>query len=180
MKVTKDSDFITTVTKELEDKKKATAGIYTDITILETEIRDLRAKIDAYTDVNDVKTYSTLRDGLEIRQHKLEALKRQLNSEATAQDPGHIAIVVNGFISEKRKIDDEYAAEMIEIVRKLEDKLKEAEDRRKSVKAIYDSWVSAFKVDPTKYQGFPGYDETGIIGNVERLIRSLRATGKLE
>ena len=180
MKVNKDSDFIATVTKEIEDKKKSTAGILTEITTLETEIRDLRAKIDAYTDVNDVKTYSNLKDSLEIRQHKLEVLKRQLNSETTAQDPGHIAIVVNGFISEKRKIDDEYAAEMIEIVRKLEDKLTEAEDKRESVRAIYNSWVTTFKVDPTKYQGFPGHDETGVSGNVQKLVNSLRITGKME
>ena len=175
----KESDFITTVTKEIEDKKKATAEILTEITVLETEIRDLRAKIDTYTDVNDVKTYSNLKDSLEIRQHKLEVLKRQLNSETTAQDPGHIAIVVNGFISEKRKIDDEYADEMLEIIRQLDAKLREAEEQRNSLKALYDSWVTSFKVDTQKYQGYPLQDETGVSFNAQRLVNTLRGTGKL-
>lgn len=180
MKTTKETDFLTTVTKEIEDKRTSTAGLKDEITKLEQEIADLNEQINSFTDVNNVKAYSDLKDNMEVRQNKLEVLRRKYNTEAGELDDGHAAIILNGFLSEKRKIDDKYCYEMLEIIHKLEDKLEEADGKREGLKALYDTWVTTFKVNPTKYQSYPAHDETGVSAKVHTLINSLRFTGKIE
>ena len=175
----KKGDFVTTTEKMIEERRTATARIREEITELEAEIADLRAKIEAYTDINNVKAYGDLKNNLEIRQHKLNALKRDLAAKLSGEDGSKTLIILNGFIAEKRRIDDEYADEMLEIIRKLDDKLREAEEQRSGLKALYDSWVTLFKVDTQKYQGYPLQDETGVSYNAQKLVNTLRGTGKL-
>lgn len=175
----KESSFITTIKKDIETKQKATAGIREEIANLEAEIKDLVARIDAYTDVNDVKTYSNLKDNLEIRQHKLEVLRRDLSSETNAQDPGQAAVILNGFISEKRKLDDAYGDEMLEEVRKLNEILTDATEKREELKRLFDTWVTVFRINTTDINSYPMMDETGISGSVQKLINSLNVLGKI-
>ena len=127
-----------------------------------------------------MKAYSELKDNMEVRQNKLEVLRRKYNAETGELDDGHVAIILNGFLSEKRKIDDKYSSEMLEIIHTLEDKLIEADTRREGLKAIYDTWVTTFKVNPTKFQSYPAHDETGVSAKVHTLVNSLRITGKIE
>lgn len=175
----KKDDFVTTTEKMIEERRNATARIREEITGLEVEISDLQTKIEAYTDINNVKAYGDLKNNLEIRQHKLNALKRDLAAKLSGDDGSKTLIILNGFISEKRRIDDEYADEMLEIIRQLDAKLREAEEQRNSLKALYDSWITLFKVDTNKYQGYPLQDETGVSFNAQKLVNTLRGTGKL-
>lgn len=180
MKTTKDSDFIATIRKEIEDKRTSTAGLKTEISALEQEIADLNAQINSYTDVSNVKAYSDLKDNMEVRQNKLEVLRRKFKEETALQDPGKTDVVINGFITEKRKIDDKYAAEMIEIIKGLETILKEANAKRAEIKNIYDAWTMEFRPDRNRVPSFVEFDETTVSTNVQKLVNSLRIMGKLK
>ena len=175
----KKDDFTTTIVKMLADKQDATQRAREEMAKLETEITDLQAKIDAYTDVTDVKTYSDLKDNLEVRQHKLEVLKRELSAKATDRNDAQDTAILNGFISEVQKLDDENAAEMLEIIRTLETKLYEATTKRDHLKRLFDSWINVYGLPASYYASFPTTDGTGVTGNVQRLTNALRGIGKL-
>lgn len=174
----KKGDFVTTTEKMIEERRNATARIREEITGLEAEISDLQAKIEAYTDINNVKAYGELKDNLEIRQHRLTALQRELEAKISEDDKAKTLAILNGFISEKRKLDDQYAEEMLEIVRQLNAKMNEAETNRGYLKSLFDKWVAVYKINTYEYQGYPLNDETGVTYNTQRFINILRTAGK--
>jgi len=175
----KKDDFTETIEKMIANRKETTAGIRAEIATLDAQISDYQAKIDAYTNVNDVKTYADLKNNLEVRQHKRDALKRELNALTAEQDESEVIATINGFCTERRKLDDTYAADMLDTIRRLAGILDEAEARRASIKNLFDRWIETYNVNPGKYQSFPTIDETGVTVKVQQLIKPLRALGKL-
>ena len=175
----KKDDFTETIEKMIANRQQTTAGIQADIATLDAQISDYQAKINAYTNVNDVKTYADLKNNLEVRQHKRDALKRELSALTAEQDEKEIIATINGFCTERRKLDDAYAADMLDTIRRLAGILDEAEARRASIKNLFDRWTEIYSINTAKYQSFPTIDETGITLKVQQLIKPLKALGKL-
>ena len=173
------SDFMTETKKIVEGQRKRIAGLNEEISTLDTEIKSLQKKIDSYTDVSDVKTYSDLKNNLEVRKNKRKVLQNELASVRSAQDEKWIADLIKGFSTEKRRIDNEAADNMLSAIMDLQNELDDVTERRESLKSLYDSWVTAFGIPIHKYEGYPAGDETSVIIAVARLISSLQNAGKL-
>ena len=175
----KTNDSITMIQNEIDNKRNTVNGIRNGIARVESEIRDLSDKIAKYTDVDNVKGYRELKDNLEVRENKLELLKKNLQAELNNQDQVHIREVLSEIMREKRTLDDKYGAEMLEIILKLKAKYDEAESIREKFAALYENYLTVFNVPRNNYQSYDSIDNTGMTANVSRLINSLRAINKL-
>ena len=166
----KKNDFVTTIEEMIAEKKKTTATIRDEVATLEKEIATLQIQIEAFTDDTDVKGYSNLKNTQEIKQHKLEALKQKLNSNAADPEDPQTTAILNGFITEVNKHDDENGAEMLVIIKQLEEKLNEYEQRREYLRGLYDSWIDTYHLPGTMHGSYPTTDRTGITPGVKMLI----------
>ena len=175
----KTNDNISAIQSEIDSKRRTINEIKEGIAGVESEIRELSNKIAKYTDVDNVKGYRELKDNLEVRENKLELLKRNLQAELNNQDQVHIREVLSEIMREKRILDDKYGAEMLEIILKLKEKYDEAESVRERIAALYEDYLTAFNVPRNNYQSYDPVDETGMTANVSRLINSLRSVNKL-
>lgn len=172
-------DFITNITKDIENKRNVLSGINGEIAVIESEINDLKSKIANYTDVDDIRSYSELKDKLEVRENKIELLKRNRKAESGCLDEMTIGQTISEFMTAKIAIDKKYAEEMLEIIRKLNDKYIQAEAERNRLKSIYESWISTYNIPSYKFERVENVDSTGVSSNVQRLINSVKATNKL-
>ena len=172
-------DFMAEIKKTIEGQRKRIAGLNEEISTLDAEIKSLQKRIDSYTDVSDVKTYSDLKNSLEVRKNKRKVLQNELASVRSAQDEKWASDLIKGFSAEKRRIDNEAADNMLSSIMDLQNELDDVTARRESLKSLYDSWVNAFGIPIHKYEGYPMWDETSIITAVSKLISSLQTVGKL-
>lgn len=170
----KKEDFTKEIRESVERKKKELDEIREQIKGLEAEITDLQARIDSYTDISDVKTYSNMKDNVEIRQHKLEVLKHSLEEKTNyREDDPEISRQAAIFRDEKKRIDEAYAEEMEGLIEKLDAVCKEGCNERGRLKDLCEQWVKVNGLPMSYYMTVDTLDKTGITGNVQNFMGSI-------
>ena len=175
----KKNNIISDLENMISEKRNTISTIKAEISSIESEIISLQDEIANYTNIDDVKTYSDLKNRLEIRQHKLDMLKRNLRAELSCQNNDQIGRIISEIIAEKRALDSKYGDEMLEIIRKLKEKLEEADKEKNRLQALYESYMQTFNVQRNNYPSYDPLDSSGIAPNVQKMINSLKGLGKL-
>ena len=174
------NDFINKITKMIEQRQGRIAAIMSEIDNLKIEIDAQRVKVNEFTDVNNVQTYTKLKDELKTNEDKLELLERSLKAEKITLNDDQINDIYNGFVRESEMIDKQCESQVIPDIKKIQKVCNDSKAKKDDLERLYNTWRSLFNVPANYCTVSPcSIDSTGMTIAVARMINTLTQAGKI-
>ncbi len=179
MKKTNENDFMTRAQKMIQAKTGQITSLTAEIEGIKSTIKGLEAKINSFSDIDDISSYSRLKDELRQNKDRAEILERSLKAVRSSCDGVQAQEVYRDFQMKVCEIDQRAEAGILPLVMQIKAVRDTATAEKETLRQLFESWKNLLSSESRAMYSIDFMDSTGTIPVVTATINRLEQSGKL-
>lgn len=167
--------FNSSIQKAIDERQKEMTALQNEITELRTKADSIKNQLQSYSDIDDIDTYSRLKNQLEVYENRIELLVRNMDNIAHTDKDDQIKTIYDSFRSEASAIDEKCSGDLLDMIKAMKKIFEDAETEKNQIDNLFDKWRDSFSIEPGQYSVSPCHKgETYVVHHVKQLFDALR------
>ncbi len=167
--------FNSSIQKVIDERQKEMTTLQNEITELRTKADGIKDQLQSYSDIDDIDTYSRLKNQLEVYENRIELLVRNMDNMTHTDKEDQIKTIYDSFRAEASAIDEKCSGDLLDMIKAMKKIFEDAETEKNQIDNLFDKWRDSFSIEPGQYSVSPCHKgETYVVHHVKQLFDALR------